>query len=317
MWTRERQPIVLVGPTATGKTDAAIALAERIGGEIVNADSVQVYRGLDIGSAKPDLEAQRRVPFHLLDVVSPDQNYTVSDWKTGAEAAIQDIFERGKMPIVCGGTGLYIRALLEDWSLASTPADADIRRELEAQQRAQGLETLYARLQAVDAATAARLHPNDAYRIIRALEVYLVTQTPLSVYQAEDRRARPPRPAHRFGLTLPRENLYARIDRRVEAMQEAGFVAEVRQLLTQGYAPGLSALKSLGYKEMVAHLTGQMEIEPAIEAIKQNTRRFAKRQLTWFRADKQLQWIDVNEQSPIEVAASILSKRLLSKLHSK
>ena len=190
LWTQEQQPIVLVGPTATGKTDAAIALAERISGEIVNADSVQVYRGLDIGSAKPDQEAQRRVPFHLLDVVSPDQQFTVSDWKTGAEAAIQDIFQRGKMPIVCGGTGLYIRALLEDWSLASTPADPDIRRELEAQQRAQGLETLYARLQAVDAATAARLHPNDAYRIIRALEVYLVTANAAFCLSG----GRPPRP---------------------------------------------------------------------------------------------------------------------------
>ncbi len=207
LWTQARQPIAIVGPTATGKTDAALELAERIGGEIVNADSVQVYRGLDIGAAKPDREAQARVRFHLLDVADPDQQFTVSDWKTQAEAAIEDIFERGKQPIVCGGTGLYIRALVEDWSLAATPGDSQVRRELEAERKAQGIENLYARLQTVDPETAARLHPNDALRIIRALEVYQVTKTPLSVYQAEDRRTRPHRPIRRFGLTLPREVL--------------------------------------------------------------------------------------------------------------
>ena len=308
LWTQSRQPIAIVGPTATGKTDAALELAERIGGEIVNADSVQVYRGLDIGAAKPDQEAQARVRFHLLNVADPNQQFTVSDWKTQAEAAIEDIFRRGRQPIVCGGTGLYIRALVEDWSLAATPGDPQARQELEAERRSQGIETLYARLQTVDPETAARLHPNDALRIIRALEVYQVTNTPLSIYQAEDRLTRPHRPIRRFGLTLPRELLYERIEKRVDTMIAAGFIEEVRQLILRGYTPDLSAMNSLGYKEICAYLMGKTGLEAAIEEIKFNTRRFAKRQLTWFRADKQLKWMDVAGQTAAEVAAVIQSE---------
>ena len=308
LWTQARQPIAIVGPTATGKTDAALALAERINGEIINADSVQVYRGLDIGSAKPDKKAQSRIRFHLLDIVGPEQQFTVSDWKSQAEAAIEDIFRRGKQAIVCGGTGLYIRALVEDWSLAATPNNPDIRRQLEAERNSEGLAALYARLQAVDADTAARLHPNDAIRIIRALEVYQATDTPLSVYQAEDKRTRPFRPVRRYGLTLPRDTLYARIETRVETMLEAGFVEEVRRLILRGVTPELSAMKSLGYKEVSAYLMGKLAYEPAVEEIKFNTRRFAKRQLTWFRADKQLKWIDVAHQTAEDIAAVIHSE---------
>ena len=308
LWTTGRQPIAIVGPTATGKTDAAMELASSIGGEIINADSVQVYRSLDIGSAKPNKEAQARVRFHLLDVAEPDQQFTVSDWKLQAEAAIEDCFQRGKQPIVCGGTGLYIRALVEDWSLATTPGDLNIRRELEAERNTNGVQSLYARLQAIDADTAARLHPNDALRIIRALEVYQVTNTPLSVYQAEDRRTRPPRPVRRFGLTLPREELYTRIDGRVETMLAAGFIEEVRQLYAQGCSSEFGAMKSLGYREVSAFLLSKCTYEAAVEEIKRNTRRFAKRQLTWFRADAGLEWIDVCEKNAKEVAAVIKSK---------
>lgn len=308
LWTQARQPIAIVGPTATGKTDAALELAERIGGEIVNADSVQVYRGLDIGAAKPDKAAQARIRFHLLDVADPNEQFTVSDWKTQAEAAIQDIFRRGKQPIVCGGTGLYIRALVEDWSLAATPGDPQVRKELEAERNAQGVEMLYAHLQTVDRETAVRLHPNDAVRIIRALEVYQVTNTPLSVYQAEDRRTRPHRAIRRFGLTLPRDTLNDCVEKRVDAMITAGFIEEVRQLILRGNTPNLSAMKSLGYKEICAYLMGKTAVEAAIEEIKFNTRRFAKRQMTWFRADKQLKWMDVSNQTAAEVATAIESE---------
>ncbi len=300
-------PVVIVGPTACGKTDVAVALAERLDGEIINADSMQIYRGMDIGTAKPDQAQRERVPFHLLDVTTPDLPFTVSDWKVRAESAIADTLARGRRPIVCGGTGLYIRALLDDWSLAATPADARIRDALRQEAAQQGPGVLYDRLAQVDPDSAARLHPNDAVRIVRALEVYQVTGTPISVYQAEDRRTRIPRNAFRFGLTLPRPLLYERINSRVNEMLDMGFENEVRGLLQAGYSPALGAMGSLGYKEMTAYILGKQDYTSAVEDIKHNTRRFAKRQQTWFRADTLLSWVDVAELDALAVAALLES----------
>lgn len=304
-WPEKPLPVVLVGPTATGKTAAAVELAARIGGEIVNADSMQVYRGMEIGTAKPGPEERARVPFHLLDLVTPDQPFTVADWKERAEDAIAEIVGRGRWPIVCGGTGLYVRALLDDWTLAETPADPSLRETLRAELAHSGSEALHAHLAALDPTTAARLHPNDAVRIVRALEVYQLTGKPIAAYQAQDRANRPARPAHRIGLTLPRPELYARIEERVEAMLAAGWEDEVRSLLAQGYAPTLGPLRSLGYKEMIAAIHGEIAHMTAIELIKQNTRRFAKRQQTWFRADPCLRWLDVSALDSATVAARI------------
>src|SRR5581483_6994518 len=304
-WPENPLPVVLVGPTATGKTAAAVELAERIGGEIINADSMQVYRGMDIGTAKPGPEERARVPFHLLDLVTPDQPFTVADWKERAEDAIADIVRRSRRAIVCGGTGLYVRALLDDWTLAETPADSSVRAALRAELEQSGSEALHARLAALDPTTAARLHPNDAVRIVRALEVYLVTGKPIAAYQAQDRANRPSRRAHRIGLTLPRPELYARIEARVEAMLAAGWEEEVRRLLAQGYAPALGPMRSLGYKEMIAAIQGELDRTTAIALIKQNTRRFAKRQQTWFRADPRLRWLDVSALDSATVAARI------------
>ncbi|HZO87106.1 MAG TPA: tRNA (adenosine(37)-N6)-dimethylallyltransferase MiaA [Chthonomonadaceae bacterium] len=306
VWPGKHIPIVLVGPTATGKTAAAVELAERIGGEIINADSMQVYRGMDIGTAKPTPEERARVRFHLLDVVTPDQPFSVAEWKERAEAALAEIATRDRWPILCGGTGLYLRALLDDWTLAETPADPALREQLRAEVAHLGAPALHGRLCTVDPATAARLHPNDAVRIVRALEVYHATGVPISEHQARDRAARPPRPAFRLGLTLPRPQLYARIDARVEAMLAAGLEAEVRGLLAQGVSPALSPLRSLGYKEMAAFLRGEIDRATAIERIKQETRRYAKRQLTWFRAEKRLHWVDVSALSSATVATSLL-----------
>lgn len=299
---------MLVGPTAAGKTDVAVELAERIGGEIVNADSMQVYRGMDIGTAKPDPEARARVPFHVLDVARPDQPFTVADWRAHAETAIQAIAAQDRWPIVCGGTGLYVRALLDDWSLAETPANPEIRAALQAELALSGAAALHAALAQVDPDTAGRLHPNDAVRIVRALEVYRVTGQPISVFQADDRKTRRSRPAHRFGLTLPRPALYARIEARVEAMIAAGLEDEVRNLLAQGYAPTLGPLRSLGYKEMIATLCGELDRSTAIHSIQQNTRRFAKRQQTWFRADPQIAWLDVSALSSATAATCLLEQ---------
>lgn len=305
-WPDATPPIVLVGPTATGKTAAAIALSERIGGEIINADSMQVYRGMDIGTAKPTPEEQARVPFHLLDVVTPDAPFNVSEWKQRAEHALSDIVARGKNPLVCGGTGMYVRALLDDWTLAETPADPEIRARLENEAKTRGAARLHERLQQVDPTTAARLHPNDAVRIVRALEVYEATGTPMSLSLAKDQAARPSRPAIRLGLTLPRPELYARIEARVDAMLSAGLVDEVRALLAQGYSAELSPLKSLGYKEIINYLHGETDYATAVADIKQNTRRFAKRQQTWFRADTRIHWLDVTAMNSATVAEQLL-----------
>ena len=297
---------VLVGPTATGKTEAAIALAKQVDGEIISADSVQVYRGMDIGTAKPSREERGNIPFHLIDVVDPDAHFTVADWKTLAEAAIDAIFERHKQPIICGGTGLYVRALLDDWHMAITPANPQVREQLTAELNQTSSQSLHTRLALVDVETAARLHPNDSVRIIRALEVYLVTGTPISVYQAEDRRTRIPRPARRIGLMLPRPTLFDRIDRRVDIMLHAGLELEVRLLLEKGYTSAFPSMRSLGYNEMIAYLSGTSTLKEAVDAIKMNTRRFAKRQQTWFKADPLISWIDATELTSSQLAARIV-----------
>lgn len=304
-WPDATPPIVVVGPTATGKTAAALALAERIGGEIINADSMQVYQGMDIGTAKPTPEEQKRVPFHLLDVVTPDTPFNVSEWKLRAENALAAIVSRGKCPILCGGTGMYVRALLEDWTLAETPADPVIRERLEVEAKTLGSPALHERLQQVDPTTAARLHPNDAVRIVRALEVYEATGTPLSLHLAKDQATRRPRPALCLGLTLPRPALYARIEERVDVMLASGLVEEVSTLLAQGYSAELSPLNSLGYKEITAYLRGETDYESAVADIKQNTRRFAKRQQTWFRADTHIHWFDVSAMDSATVAEKL------------
>jgi tRNA dimethylallyltransferase len=306
-WPVAPLPVALVGPTATGKTAVAIELAARLDGEIVNADSMQVYRGMVIGTAKPTAEERTRARFHLLDTVTPDTLYNVSAWKQQAEAAITDIVARGKRPILCGGTGMYVRALLEDWALAETPVNARVRERLEHEASTLGSPALHTRLQQVDPATALRLHPNDAVRIVRALEVVEVSGIPISEAQAQDRANRTPRPAIRLGLTLPRPALYARIEARVDAMLAAGWIEEVRGLLAQGYSADLSPLKSLGYKEIIAHLQGGMDFETAVRDIKQNTRRFAKRQQTWFRADPLIVWCDVSAFDSATVAEQLIS----------
>jgi tRNA dimethylallyltransferase len=301
----ETPVIVVCGATATGKTAAAIALAERIGGEVVNADSMQVYCGMDVGTAKPNLSERRRAAFHLLDIATPDHQLSVADWKRRAEAAIGTIAAQNLVPIVCGGTGLYLRALLDDWSLAATPASPQVRGELMRWATQRGAPWLHEKLREVDPVTAERLHPNDAIRIVRAMEVYLSTGSPISLFQEQDRNTRRPRSAVRWGLTLPRPLLNARIDARVDTMLEEGLVEEVQSLLQQGYSSELGPMKSLGYKEIAEYLHGELSYAAAVEEIKINTRRFAKRQQTWFRADRLIRWLDVSELSSAEVAAQI------------
>jgi tRNA dimethylallyltransferase len=298
--------IALVGPTATGKTEVGIRLAEALDGEIISADSQAVYRGMDIGTAKPTTEERTRILFHLLDVADPDDRFTVARFVELAEVTLSDIRERQKQPLLVGGTGLYVKALLEGFGLTSTPADLDLRARLDAESAAHGAPALHRRLAEVDPAAASKIHPNDRIRIVRALEVFERTGEPMSAQHARDADIRVRRPSIRFGLTAPREELNERIDRRVDSMVLRGLVEEVQELLRRGYTSRNPPLRSLGYNEICGVLAGETTLTAAIEEIKRNTRRFAKRQLTWFRADPEIHWIDVMHKSGEQVADEIL-----------
>ena len=286
--------VVIVGPTASGKTELAVRLAERFDGEIVSADSMQVYRGMDIGTAKPSQELLRRVPHHLLDIVSPDANFTASDFRREAAAAISDIHRRGRRAFMVGGTGLYIRALLQ--GLVDSPSgDEAIRLELQALAESVGNEELLRRLAAVDPETAGRLHPNDRLRIIRALEVYRQTGRPMSGFRSEHGFAESHYNCLKIGLVVERQELYRRVDSRVEEMIERGLIAEVRGLLEAGLNREMKALRSIGYKEICAYLAGECSLDEAVRLIKRDTRHYAKRQMTWFNRDPEINWLEYPE----------------------
>lgn len=288
--------LALVGPTGTGKSALALAIAARRGAEIVNCDSRQVYRGLDLGSAKPDAAARARVPHHLFDVVAPDEPFDAARYAALARAALAAIAARGRAAMVVGGTGLYLRALRE--GLARVPGRDDALRARLAAVEDANPGTLYARLAAHDPASAARLHPRDRVRLVRALEVLELSGQPLSAWQAAHRRGvAAPLPMRVVGLTLPREALYARLDARAAAMLAAGLVDEVRALRAAGYG-GTRALASIGYREVGRHLDGACTLAEALAAMQRATRQFAKRQLTWFRADPTVEWMDADAADP-------------------
>ena len=283
--------VVVVGPTASGKSELAVRLAERFAGEVVNADSMQVYRGMDIGTAKPSAELLQCVPHHLLGIVAPDVNFTAADFQQEARRVIGEIHARGRMPVVVGGTGLYIRALLH--GLSQSPGeDKTFRAELTGIADREGNEVLLERLRSVDPETAARLHVNDRLRIIRALEVYQQSGRPFSAYQDSHGFAEAWCSSLKIGIDVPREELYRRINRRVEQMLADGLVDEVRGLLAAGYHPGLKALRSIGYKEICAYLSGALTLPEATELIQRDSRHYAKRQLTWFKKEPEINWVE-------------------------
>jgi tRNA dimethylallyltransferase len=288
--------IVICGPTAAGKTAVAIEVAEQVDGEIVNADSVQVYRHLDIGAAKPKADEQARVRHHLIDVVDPDAPFDAAAFARLGRAAVADIASRGKVPIVAGGTGLYIKALLGGLARRAA-SDPEARERLRRDLEKEGPEALHGRLARIDPGTAARVHPHDAVRIVRALEVFEATGRPLSAHHRDHRFADAPYLTFKIGLAVERDALYARIDRRVEAMLAEGLEAEVRDLLARGYGENLKAMQSLGYRHMGGYIAGRFGYDEAVATLKRDTRRFAKRQLTWFRADRQIRWVAPEEIS--------------------
>ena len=287
-----KQPLIIIaGPTGVGKTGIALELAERINGEIVGADSMQIYCGMDIGTAKPTREEQARVPHHLIDIRSPDEDFSVAEYVEAASAAIVEIVQRGNMPILVGGTGMYIEKLL--YGLFEGPGrDEAFRQEIIAFADTHGNLALHQRLQQVDPATAQRLHPNDRTRIIRALEVHHLTGAPISAFQQEALTPEQCRYVTAFFVIITeRDELYARINARVEGMIAAGLVEEVERLYQQGFHQEFAPLKSLGYKEIGEFLAGKYDLPSAIELIQRNTRHYAKRQLTWFRKYAEARWI--------------------------
>lgn len=283
--------ITVAGPTATGKSALGIAIGERFGGEIIGADSVQIYRYLDIGSAKPTQEERRRLPHHLIDFMDPADPYTAADFRRDALAAIEGIVDRGRLPIVVGGTALYVRALLRGLCPAP-PADSEIREALAQRAATEGWPALHRQLAELDPEAANRIHPNDRVRIERALEVVIATGRPLSDIQSRHAFASSDLASLQIGLDLPRDVLFERIDARVEWMFEQGWVEEVESLLARGYDPGLKPLQAIGYRDVVRLIDGEWSREDAIQRIQRDTRRFAKRQLTWMRKEEDILWCD-------------------------
>lgn len=298
--------IVIVGPTAVGKTDVSILVARRLDGEIVSADSMQIYKFMNIGTAKPTPEEMKDVKHHMIDIVEPWKEFSVAQFQRQARSCIEGIHSRGKLPIVVGGTGLYINSLTFDLDFANTVSDPRFRAELQKLARERGKEYLYEWLVRVDPDTAKRLHINDLRRIIRALEVYRCSGKPMSEYNTGMREAVPYNLVI-FGLTMPREELYRKIEKRVDRMMDEGLVDEVKGLLARGCTREMVSMQGLGYKEVIGYLEGEYTLSEAVELLKRNTRRFAKRQFTWFKRDDRIIWIDISEiGDKEEIANSIV-----------
>jgi len=297
--------IVIVGPTAVGKTRLAVRLCEELGGEIISADSRQVYRYMDIGTAKPSEEERRRVSHHLIDIVDPDEGFTLAQYQDLAYGAIDDVIRRGKVPFLVGGTGLYIKAVTEGFAIPRVEPNPDLRRRLYREAAEMGRDVLYARLQAVDPIAAAKIAPRNLRRVIRALEVYEETGAPISHWQ---RKEPPPYRILWIGLTMPRAELYRRIDRRVDRMIERGLVDEVKSLVERGYSYDLPSMSGLGYRQIGMYLRGEIDLPTAIQLVKRDTRRFVRHQYNWFRLnDERIHWFDVTSDPYDEIATLIAS----------
>ena len=311
---KELKPlVVIVGPTAAGKTEVAIELAKILRGEVISADSMQVYRGMDIGTAKPTPTEMQGIPHHLIDMVDPNEEFSVAMFQKEAEQLIELITGRGHLPFLVGGTGLYVRSVIDHYDFTPAARDEGLRERLLREAEQLGSLAMHQKLAAVDPPTAARLHPNDTRRVIRALEVYYQTGKSINDYQYNKKIDQPKYRLFMFGLTMDRQLLYSRIEQRVDLMLERGLVQEVRELL-QKYSTLGTALQGLGYKEIIAYLNGECTLDEAVEILKRNTRRFAKRQLTWFRADKRIQWIELEEITDRSQIAKEIAQRIAGEL---
>ena len=295
--------LVIVGPTAVGKTDVAVRVAPRTGGEIISGDSMQVYKYMDIGTAKPTPDEMAGVPHYMIDVVDPDEDFNVARFQQSVEKYIGYIHDRNKLPILVGGTGLYVRSVTDNYDFTPPGGSSATREELLQIARLYGNGRLAEMLKEVDPAAAGRIHHNDTRRLVRALEVYRATGKPISNFQYCAAIKSPKYNLAYFGLEMKRESLYKKIEDRVDKMISRGLVDEVKRLVEMGYSRKSTAMQALGYKEMLDYLNGLCTLEEAVQLIKRNTRRLAKRQMTWFRRDERIRWIDVEKYDSLDEIA--------------
>ena len=305
---------ILAGPTAVGKTEISLALAKSLCGEIISADSAQVYKYMDIGTAKLKEEEMQGIRHYMIDEVTPDMDFSVAQFREKAELYIKDINDRGKLPIITGGTGLYINSLLNNLDFTDSISDEVYRKEMQETAQVKGNEYVHAMLEAVDPASYKRLHPNDLRRVIRALEVYKHTGRPISYFQEESRKQPPRYDFAYITLTMDRRKLYERIDQRVDKMMASGLVEEVEGLIKRGYGRELNSMQALGYKEIADYLHGLITKDESVRILKRDTRHYAKRQLTWFRGDKRVNWVDVGSFFRKEVIVENIIRYIAGKI---
>ena len=293
----EKIPLVIIqGPTAVGKSEMAFELAQKFSMEIINADSMQVYRGMDIGSAKPSRKERHVVTHHLIDIKDPDEEFSAAQFKNEAGNIIFTLAQESKYALVVGGTGFYIRALTNGLFPAPS-ADLKLRKELKEKEKTHGKWYLYKELEKIDVKAASNIHPNDTFRIIRALEVFYLTGKPISEQQKKHQFKHTYFNVLKIGLLRERKDIYHRIEERVDKMIQRGLLDEIKQLLERGYPSTIKPFKSLGYKQMLSFIHGELSLDEAVALIKRNTKRYAKRQLTWFRKDSEIKWFHLPEQS--------------------
>jgi tRNA dimethylallyltransferase len=292
---KKKPMIILTGPTAVGKTDLSIQLAKAMNGEIISADSMQVYRHMDIGSAKVTPEEMDGVPHHLIDVLEPEEEFNVVVFQKLAKEALTGIYERGHIPIIVGGTGFYIQALLYDIDFTENDGDTAIRRELEKLAQTQGAGCLHQMLQEIDPESAAAIHQNNVKRVIRAIEFYRQTGKKISLHNEQEREKQSPYQFLYYVLDTDRKTLYERIDRRVDLMMEHGLVDEVKHLADMGCTRDMVSMQGLGYKEILDYLSEEISLEEAVYILKRDTRHFAKRQITWFKRERDVRWLELEQ----------------------
>ncbi|MCR4430610.1 MAG: tRNA (adenosine(37)-N6)-dimethylallyltransferase MiaA [Tepidanaerobacteraceae bacterium] len=303
---KKKPLIVIVGPTAVGKTEIAIEVAKKLNCEIISADSMQIYRYMDIGTAKPSRAEQREIKHHMIDIIDPDQGFSAADFQVMAKECIEDIFSRNKLPLMSGGTGLYINSVCYNYIFSEIDKDISLREQLKKQALEYGNDFLYKKLEKLDPQAAKKIHPNNLKRIIRALEVCIKTGHTFSSYEEKTKKQKNPYDLFMFGLTRPREELYHRINERVLHMINTGLVEEVKKLLAMGYSRNLNSMQGLGYRQIIDYLDGKSTLEEAIYLISRDTRHYAKRQYTWFLKDKNIIWMDISKEGMKKVTENII-----------
>lgn len=307
--------VIIAGPTAVGKTSVSVEIAKKINGEIISADSMQIYKYMDIGTAKITKEEMCGVKHYLIDEVEPDVEFSVSNFQSKANEYIKHIINKGKIPIVVGGTGLYINSLVYDLDFTNAVSNWEFRKEYLEKAKKYGNECIHNELKAIDKESANRIHVNDTKRIIRALEIFHETGKPMSYYYKDFRKENDKYNIIYIGLTMDRKKLYEKINERVDIMIENGLIEEVKKLLKMGYDENLTSMQGLGYKEIISYINGEHTLNEALEILKRNSRRFAKRQLTWFRRDNKIEWIKVDEFSSKDNLVKYIVRIIMEKIY--